>query len=194
MQVRRVVTAANDDGRSYFLIDGPAAVVSDQMGRGLTFHELWVTDGPLASNEGTVDAGARPVAHHPPDGGTLLRIVEFLPDDQQDPGRADADFSAIGGESLRVGNLSDPTMHRNQSVDYNVILSGEIYATTDAGEILLHPGDVLVQRGTAHTWHNRSGAPCVYASVMVSAQPLTRPDWQVGTQTSGLVESEGSRR
>ncbi len=174
MNVRRVVTATGPHG-SYFMIDGPAAAVSDQMGRGLAFHELWVTDGPLASNEGTADAGARPVAHHPPDGGTLLRIVEFLPDEEQVADQADMDFDRIGGGNLRVGDESDPSMHRNQTVDYNVVLSGEIFAKTDAGELLLRPGDVLVQRGTAHTWHNRSSEPCVFLSVMVSAHPLPQP-------------------
>ena len=63
-------------------------------------------------------------------------------------------------------------MHRNETVDYNIILKGEIHAKTDAGEVLLRAGDVLIQRGTAHTWHNRSAAPCVFASIMVSAGPL----------------------
>ena len=172
MQVRRVVTATAEDGSSYFLIDGPAAATSAQMGRGLTFHELWVTEGPLASNEGTDDAGARPVTHHPPEGGTVLRIVEFQPDEDHDPAQVDADFASVGGQSLQVGNRADPSMHRNLSVDYNVILSGEIYARSDTGEVLLHPGDVMITRGTSHTWHNRGTAACVFASVMVSAHPL----------------------
>ena len=172
MQVRRVVTATAEDGTSYFMLDGPAGAVSNQMGRGLTFHELWVTEGPLASNLGSEDAAVRPVEHHPPPGGSLLRIVEFLPDEMQDLSRANEDFAAIGGSGLRVENAADASMHRNDTVDYNIILSGEIYAKTDAGERLLRPGDVLIQRGTSHTWHNRSAVPCVYASVMVSAEPV----------------------
>ena len=92
--VRRVVTATTAAGRSYFMIDEAAGNVLEQPGRGLVFHELWVTDGPLADNEGTEDAGARPVEHHPPTGGTRFRIVEFLPDERQEADRAGADSSA----------------------------------------------------------------------------------------------------
>lgn len=170
--VRRVVTATAADGASYFLIDGEAGAVLEQPGRGLTFHELWATDGPLASNEGTSDDGARPVSHHPAVAGTKLRIVEFLPDEVQQPDRAGADFASLGATSIVTGDSVDPSMHRNETTDYNIIISGEIYATTDAGEVLLRAGDVLIQRGTSHTWHNRSGAPCVFASVLVSAEPV----------------------
>lgn len=172
ISVRRVVTATDESGASYFLIDGPAGNVLEQPGRGLTFHELWVTDGPLADNQGAADAAAVPVVHHPPVGGSRVRIVEFLPDEQQVRQRALDDFAAIGATDRVVGDGSDFGMHRNDTVDYNVIISGEIYAKTDAGEVLLRPGDVLIQRGTNHTWHNRSSAPCVFASVMISAQPL----------------------
>ena len=172
ISVRRVVTATNAAGQSHFIIDGPAGNVLEQPGRGLTFHELWVTDGPLASNEGAADAAAGPVTHHPPHGGSRIRIVEFLPDEMHVAAQAGADFAAIAASDRLVGDGADPGMHRNDTVDYNIVLSGEIFATTDLGEVLLRPGDVLIQRGTSHTWHNRSDAPCVFASVMVSAEPL----------------------
>lgn len=169
--VRRVVTATDSDGRSYFMLDGEAGATLEQPGRGLVFHELWVTDGPLASNEGTADAAAGAVVHHPPVGGTRVRIVEFRPDDQHDVEAVQADFEAIDALD-RVTGSEDPTMHRNDTVDYNIVLSGEIYACTDAGEVLLRPGDVLIQRGTNHTWRNRGTETCTFASVMVSAEPL----------------------
>ena len=169
---RRVITATDEDGRSYFMFDGPAGAVLEQPGRGLVFHELWVTDGPLASNEGAEDAGARSVEHHPPAGGSRFRIVEFMPDEHHRPDEMAQDFEAISASDIVTGDEDDPGMHRNDTVDYNIILSGEIYSKTNAGEILLRQGDVLIQRGTSHTWHNRSGKPCVFASIMVSAHPL----------------------
>lgn len=169
---RRVVTSTAEDGSSYFLFDGPAPVTVHQAGRGLTFHELWVTDGPLASIAGEEDDGARPFDHHPPPGGTRIRMVEFLPDDEHDRAALEYDVQRMGDSDVEFLGSDDPTMHRNQTVDYNIIVSGEIYAVTDAGEVLLRAGDVLVQRGTSHTWRNRSGEPCVYASIMVSAEPL----------------------
>lgn len=169
---KRVVTGHDAEGRSCFILEGGAGAVLEQPGRGLTFHEMWVTDGPLASNIGNEDAADVPVEHHPPRGGTRFRVVEFLPDEKQHPDLASADFDRIGAAGFVVGDPDDPSMHRNDSVDYNIIISGEIYTTTERGEVLLRPGDVLVQRGTKHTWHNRSDQPCVFASVMVSAEPL----------------------
>ncbi|MEY1556466.1 cupin domain-containing protein [Yoonia sp. R2331] len=172
LQFKRVVTANSEDGRSYILHDGPPSQIAEQPGRALTFYELWETDGPLASNAGTEDAGARPITHHPPEGGTRFRIVELLPDDVQRAEAVDDDFAAISAPDIQVEGAQDPTMHRNETVDYNIILSGEVIAVTDDAETLLKAGDVLIQRGTAHTWHNRSNAPCVFASVMVSAKSL----------------------
>ena len=169
---RRVVTATAPDGRSYVLSDGAAGNRLDQPGRGLTFHEMWATDGPLASNEGTVDAAAGAVVHHPPQGGTRFRIVEFFPDTMHDTDRIADDFAALDASDIVTDPADDPTLHRNDTVDYNIVISGEIYAVTDDDEVLLRPGDTIVQRGTRHTWRNRGTEVCVFASVMVSASPL----------------------
>lgn len=180
-EIRRVVTATRSDGRSFVLFDGPAGAVLDQPGRGLTFHELWETAGPLARNEGYEDAVDGPVVHHPPAGGTRFRIVELLPDDQHEPDKIPDEFAAMGASERLLHDSSDSSMHRNDTVDYNIVLAGEVYAITDENETLLHAGDVIVQRGTAHTWHNRSSRPCVFASIMVSAVPLNlgtdEPQW-----------------
>ncbi|MEP3278267.1 MAG: cupin domain-containing protein [Stappiaceae bacterium] len=169
--VKRVVTANDEFGKSYFLHNDVAQTVVVQPGRQLTFHELWETDGPLASNIGTEDTALRPISHHPPVGGTRFRIVELMPDKVENAGAVAEDFSLIEASDIQVKGAKDPTMHRNESVDYNIILSGEVVAVTDREETLLRAGDVLIQRGTAHTWHNRSQTPCVFASVMVSAEP-----------------------
>lgn len=169
--VRRVVTGVTASGRSYVAMDGPAPQVVEQPGRGLTFHELWATDGP-GTDDGSGDPGARPPRHHPAPGGTCLRIVEFRPDRDRDAAAVQADLEKIGAADIAVDN-ADPTFHRNDTVDYNLILSGQIVALTESGEVELGPGDVLIQRGTAHTWSNRWSEPCVYASVMVSARPET---------------------
>lgn len=172
LDFKRVVTATTDGGRSYILSDGPPETTMVQPGRALTFYELWETGGPLASNVGTDDAVAGPVRHHPPVGGTRFRIVELLPESDGSAEAVDGDFENLQADGIQVDGAEDPTMHRNETVDYNIILSGEVVAVTEDGETLLKAGDVLIQRGTAHTWHNRSGRPCVFASVMVSAEPL----------------------
>lgn len=172
VEFKRVVTANSDAGKSYILHDGPPGAVMEQPGRALTFYELWETGGPLASNEGTDDAVDGPIRHHPPEGGTRFRVVELLPDRQEAAEAVSDDFGRLGADGIQVEGAEDPTMHRNETVDYNIILSGEVVAVTETDETLLRAGDVLIQRGTAHTWHNRSDRPCVFASVMVSAAPL----------------------
>ena len=173
---RRVVASTDESGNSYFAIDGPAPQVVDQPGRGLVFHELWNTDGADRDTGIEGDPGARAVSHHPTPAGTKLRVVEFLPDQPRDADAVRADLATLGAEDIATEGGSDPTFHANDTVDYNIILSGEIFAVTQRGETLLRAGDVLIQRGTAHTWSNRSGAPCVYASIMVSALPLEVED------------------
>lgn len=170
MTVRRVVTATNEQGQSGFLFDDPCTAILDQPGRGLTFYELWETDGPLASLTLNEDTAERPIRHHPPHGGSRFRIVEFQPDEQQQSHLADQDFRALDASDILVDGAKDASMHRNDTVDYNIVLQGEIFAVTETAETLLKAGDVLIQRGTAHTWHNRSGKPCVFASIMISAE------------------------
>lgn len=172
MRIRRVVTGTAEDGSSYFMIDGAAGKVHPQPARGLTFHEMWITDGPLASNVGEEDCGARPVQHQPPIGGSLFRIVELEPDEIKSAADVESEFAAMGRSTSDMAER-EIGMHKNDTVDYNVVLEGEMYATVDCGELLLSRGDCLIQRGTCHTWHNRSNATCVFASIMVSAYSLT---------------------
>jgi mannose-6-phosphate isomerase-like protein (cupin superfamily) len=171
---RRVVTATDDQGKSYFLSDAVAGNFKEMAGMdGLYLTDLWETTGPRASNKGTADAAARPVHLEPPDGGTILRIVEFPPDKnwrgQRDVSEA---FTSIAAGHAPVAGSSDPMMHITQTVDYIVVLKGEIYAVMDQGETLLKAGDILIQRGTNHSWFNRSDEPCVLAAILVSADPL----------------------
>jgi quercetin dioxygenase-like cupin family protein len=80
-------------------------------------------------------------------------------------------FSSIDAGHAPLSGHDDPMMHITNTVDYIIVLQGEIYAVMDQGETLLRPGDVLIQRGTNHSWHNRSDEPCVIAAVLVSADP-----------------------
>jgi mannose-6-phosphate isomerase-like protein (cupin superfamily) len=172
-RVRRIVTATDQDGKSYFHSDGTADNYKEMSGMdGLYLTDLWETNGSRADTRGTEDAVSRPVRLEPPDGGTILRVVEFPPDKnwrgKRDVSRA---FSSIGADHASVAGHSDPMMHITGTVDYIIVLEGEIYAVMDKGETLLKPGDVLVQRGTNHSWNNRSDHPCVIVAVLVSAHP-----------------------
>jgi len=173
-RVRRIVTTTDENGKSYFLADDLAANRKEMVGmEGLYLTDLWETTGPRANNNGTADAAARPVHLEPPDGGTILRIVEFPPDETWRGKRDVSDaFSSIGAGHAPVTGHNDPMMHITKTVDYIIVLKGEIYAVMDKGETLLRQGDVLVQRGTNHSWHNRSSQPCIIAAVLVSADDL----------------------
>ncbi len=154
--------------------DGPSPHVLTIPGRpdfGLT--NLWVTDTAPASNAGNADAAARPVMLEPPANGTIFRVVEFPPDSA--PGGFDrqAAFDAMGaGHAMDADASRHPGMHKTSTVDYAIVLSGEIWALMDEGETLMRAGDVLVQRGTNHAWSNRGSAPCLVAFILVNAKPV----------------------
>jgi mannose-6-phosphate isomerase-like protein (cupin superfamily) len=173
-RVRRVLTGHDTDGTSTIIADGQAPNVKEMPSfPGLALTDLWETKGAPASNEGHADAADRPVHLEPPKNGTILRIVEFPPDStrpQASDGREG--FKSIGAGHAQDRGSSDPMMHRTNTVDYIIVLKGEIYAVMETGETLLRPGDVLVQRGTNHSWSVRGNEPCIVAAVLVSAKPL----------------------
>ena len=174
-RVRRVLTGHDAAGRSSFIADGEAPNVKEMASMpGLALTDLWETAAAPASNAGEQDAAARPVRLEPPKNGTILRIVEFPPDSAW-RGGADgaAAFKSIGAGHAQDRGSSDPMMHKTSTVDYIIVLKGEIYAVMETGEKLLRAGDILVQRGTNHSWSVRGNEPCIVAAVLVSAKPLS---------------------
>jgi mannose-6-phosphate isomerase-like protein (cupin superfamily) len=174
-RVRRVLTGHDSEGRSTFISDGLAPNVKEMKPTfpGLALTDLWETNAAPASNEGMADAAERPVRLEPPKNGTIVRIVEFPPDRTR-PADSDsrAGFKAIGAGHAQDRHSSDPMMHKTATVDYIIVLKGEIYAVMETGEKLLKAGDVLIQRGTMHSWSVRGDEPCVVAAILVSAKPV----------------------
>jgi mannose-6-phosphate isomerase-like protein (cupin superfamily) len=173
-RVRRVLTGHDAEGRSTFIADGLAPNVKEMASMpGLALTDLWETGAAPASNAGDKDAAQRPVRLEPPKNGTLLRIVEFPPDSAWRQG-ADAGeaFKSIGAGHAQDRRSSDPMMHKTSTVDYIIVLKGEIHAIMETGEKLLKAGDILVQRGTNHSWSVRGDEPCIVAAVLVSAKPV----------------------
>jgi len=146
VQVRRVVTGHNERGRAVVSIDEMAKNIYSSR-PGITASVIWTTDATPADNSGSEDAGARQVGLTLA-GGSVFRVIEFAP-----------------GNAAR--------MHRTDSVDYAVVISGEIDMELDDSEVHLKAGDVLVQRGTIHNWVNRGDGPCVMAFVLIDAKPVT---------------------
>ena len=172
--IRRVVTGHDENGKSVFILDGAAPAVKEMESMpGLALTDLWQTNGAPADNAGTEDAADRPVVLEPPANGTIFRIVEFPPDSAW-RGRADAAdaFDSIGAADAPVEGSDDPMMHKTATVDYLMVLKGEIWAILDDSEVCLKPGDVMIQRGTNHSWSVRADEPCLLAAVLVNAAPV----------------------
>jgi hypothetical protein len=173
-RTRRVLTGHDAEGRSTIIADGIAQNVKELPGiPGLALTDLWETAGAPASNEGHADAAARPVRLEPPANGTLFRVVEFPPDAAW---RRRTDlregFASIGAGHAQDHASGDAMMHKTSTVDYAIVLKGEIWAVMEKGETRLEAGDVLVQRGTNHSWSVRTDQPALVAFVLVSASPL----------------------
>jgi mannose-6-phosphate isomerase-like protein (cupin superfamily) len=146
LNIRRVVTGHDDQGRAKVLIDEQVENVSSPR-PGAHYSVIWSTEGFPVSNDGDDDPSGRKIATTI-DNGTVFRIVSF------GPGVA-------------------PRNHRTESIDYAVVISGEIDMELDIGSVHLKAGDVLVQRGTIHNWVNKGTAPCVIAFTLIAAKPVT---------------------
>ena len=172
--IRRIVTGHNAQGRSVIASDGPSPHVLTLPGRpDFALTDLWVSHDAPASNAGSADAAKRRMSLEPPSNGTIFRVVEFPPDRAAGGFDRAAAFRAMGASHAMDPDASrHPAMHRTDTVDYAIVLSGEIWALMDEGETLLKTGDVLVQRGTNHAWSNRGGVPCLVAFILVSARPV----------------------
>lgn len=171
---RRVVTGHDAAGRSIFIFDGPTPHVFSRSAGSTVVHEMWETAGSPADNSGSADAIARGARLKPPSNGSVFRIIEYPPDAQRLPAiareHASPDESGRGAASDR-NNPRHPGFHKTSTTDYAIVLSGEIYAMMDDGEVLLKAGDVLIQRGTNHAWSNRTDETAVVAFVLIDAAP-----------------------
>jgi Cupin domain len=161
-RIRRVVTGTNDQGQSVVVIDDVSPHVSCQANTDqFVVTQLWRTTAtPTDNNGAALDIPSGPLPVPPPQHGSVLRTVEFPPDAVwRTPGRE-------GEEMLRR------QIHATDSIDYCIVLSGEIWAVLDAQETKLSAGDVLVQRGTNHAWSNRSDQPCLIAFVLIGGNAV----------------------
>lgn len=171
-RIRRVVTGHDAQGRSSFIMDGLAPNIKEMESMpGVALTDLWETTNAPADNRGTFDAAARPVKLEPPSVGSILRIVEFPPDAMWKGADAAKAFESIGAGHAPDVHSDDPMRHKTSTIDYIIVLKGEIFAILDTGETLLKAGDILVQRGTVHSWSVRGTEPCIVAAILIGATP-----------------------
>ena len=149
MPIRRVITGHDANNTAKIILDKPATNTKTPR-EGVASTLIWCTDAmpaDIAVGEGVEDMGARILGTPPPENGSRFIVMEFAP-----------------------GIVSE--MHRTETIDYIVVLSGEIDMDMDQSTATLRAGDVMVQRGTNHAWVNRGTAPARLAIVLLDARPL----------------------
>lgn len=175
--VRRIIAAHNENGESYIQEDGAAPNVTNTGGiEGYAWTELWVVDETPSSNAGNGDAADRAISLQPPARGNVFRIVDIPPDTVRFGPNLDSapSVSHVGGDEAYAAGAGSrhPGFHKTRTVDYAIVLEGEIVAMMDVGETPMGPGDILIQRGTNHAWSNRTDQACRIAFVLIDAEEL----------------------
>ena len=162
--VRRVVTGHRGD-RSAVLFDGPSPNQKLRQASGLVSTLLWVTDETPADVSRSADRSLREIGVPPPPNGSIFRVVDFPPESGARSREAVLKEMGVADHGL----VRHHGMHKTKSVDYAVVLEGEIDMLLDDIEVHLGAGDVLVQQATNHAWVNRSENNCRIAFVLIDA-------------------------
>lgn len=175
--IHRVVTGHDASGKAIVSSDGPLPTVTELAAiPGTFFHEVWSTAATPVPVDNGPDPSTGALKLPPPKHGTRIRFVDIPPDTAEflaeGAARMQAAFTQIGDAAASTvqAHSPHPLMHRTESVDYGVLIKGELTLVLDDSEVQLLPGSVVVQRGTNHAWANRSGKPCRMLFVLVDGQ------------------------
>ncbi|MFN4095835.1 MAG: cupin domain-containing protein [Sphingomonas sp.] len=177
--VRRVVTGHDASGRAIIQEDGAAPRVQQIGGpSGPMFHEIWNTQQtPVLLDAASGEPHEDGIKLAPPKGGTRIRVLDIPPESDEirtmSPEEAQAHFAEVGaGEaSGHHGEGSrHALMHRTETIDYGIVLEGELVLIMDEGETTVRAGDIVIQRGTNHGWSNRSDANCRIAFILIDGE------------------------
>jgi mannose-6-phosphate isomerase-like protein (cupin superfamily) len=176
--VRRVVTGHDAAGRAIIQSDSPPTRVQAVGKDGPIFHEIWSTrETPAPIDRDGGEPAEAQLSLAPPKGGTRIRILDIPPETHEtakvDAATARAHFAEIGAADASThgrGQSRHPFMHRTQSIDYGIVLEGEITLIVDEGETTVRAGDIVIQRGTNHGWANRSGRNCRIAFILIDGR------------------------
>lgn len=173
LPIRRIVTGIDAEGRSCIIDDGESpAVMTMEQRPGFRNTNVWRTLGP-DQVVGVADSIADHDGVLPPPGGTVFRIID-LPPEHPDPEerrrQSEASFRQLYPDAHLTDSEHHPGMHVTDTVDYAILLEGELVAIMDSGETAMRAGDVLIQRGTSHAWANRSGSTARMAFILVDCK------------------------
>jgi mannose-6-phosphate isomerase-like protein (cupin superfamily) len=170
--IRRVVTTVDKNDKAVVLIDGPTPHKKVRPHAQTVSRLLWVTDQTPADLSGTKDRAAIDIGINPPKNGSVFRIVDFPPETTEMRNLDPSTMHQSLGDGVPRRGLPPrhPAMHRTRTVDYAIVMSGEIDMLLDDSEIHLKAGDVLVQQGTNHAWVNRGTEPCRIAFILIDSK------------------------
>ena len=168
-EMRRVVTGLDERNHAMMLFDGKIPL--KPVAPGIIATNFWITDSypPSLTKD---DPSGRQIGTAPPDNGTKFRVVEFLPLDAATEAKMPPEMlqKGITNSPARGIPVKHPLMHRTRSLDYAVILSGEIDMMLDDESVHLKAGDVIVQQATNHAWINRGTVPCRILFVLMDSK------------------------
>jgi mannose-6-phosphate isomerase-like protein (cupin superfamily) len=172
--IYRIVTGHDAHGKAVVTEQGKLPTVVELSAiPGTVFHEVWSTSGAPCLVSNGEDPTRGPLTLPPPSSGTRIRFVDIPPDTAeflaQGAEKMGAAFSEIGDASASTVHAGSPhpLMHRTETVDYGVVIDGEIVLVLDDSEVCLQPGHVVIQRGTNHAWANRSNRTCRMLFILV---------------------------
>ena len=169
-EVRRIVTKIDASGKAVVMLDGQVQLTSFRSPNPAS--EMWVTPVSPPDFSWADDRGKTKVGLVPPKNGTIFRIVDFVPTTQKIESMDINTMMKVVGDHAPAKGLPPrhPMMHRTRSLDYALILSGEIDMLLDDSEVHLKAGDVLIQQGTNHAWVNRGTEPCRIAFILIDSK------------------------
>ena len=170
--MRRVVTGHDEEGKSIVVLDGPPAKSIGEDVGGL--FELWNTDGNLINTKDRIDRADDEILLSPPKNGSKFRYFQINPTPEGVPMdvlqnmAADA-FEKIGASHHRIDTSKHPAMHKTDTIDYIILLDGDVTLILDKEEVDIKPHDVVVQRGTNHAWVNNGNNPALLIAVLIDS-------------------------
>lgn len=176
--IRRVVTGHDKDGKAVVLSDGLAPhIKTNPLRPGHRSSDIWKTnEAPVILRADEADPTQGPRTIHPAPRGTVIRIAELQPESEEirnmTPEKAREVFGAMGNETASTFGRGGrhPMMHRTETIDYAVVLEGEITLVLDDEDVQLKQGDVVIQRGTNHAWSNRSNKVARMLYVLIDGE------------------------
>lgn len=175
---RRIVTGHDPTGKAIIISDAPPVHTQLVGGPGgPTFFEVWHTsETPALIAQRPAEPDEPGLVLPPPKSGTRIRVIEFPPEGEEIRKLTSADaaakFKSMGDEHASTAHETapHPLMHKTKTVDYGIVLEGEVTLILDQEQTIIQAGDIVIQNGTNHAWANRSGKICRMAFILIDGE------------------------